>query len=322
MFADYPISGIGYKNWSGLFPKYYGELFNDENVDVNSSIYAHNDYLEILAEYGFWGILYSLFICFGILRLWIKTLKDTDIMPYLIVAIGFAITSFFNFTKENLTAMSLFIVTLGIGYSSNYQLSIINYQFFNKNKILLKKLILVVGVLMLSMGIWFKVMSYLNERVYLDAMQLKAQGKYSEMLEKLDGVSSFYYPIDMSKMPVDYYRGVGYFELKQYEKALEKFKSARVYMQYYPTIMNNEASALYMTGNFKEAEERYLEIKKIFPNYIEPQINLLSLYTNQKQNEDAKSNLAELGSKTIDPKYVKNYSVFLKIKDYFIETKH
>ncbi len=59
----------------------------------------------------------------------------------------------------------------------------------------------------------------------------------------------------MNKMPVDYYRGVGYFELKQYDKALEKFRNAREFMKYYPTIMNNEATAFYMTGNYKEAEE-------------------------------------------------------------------
>jgi tetratricopeptide (TPR) repeat protein len=151
-------------------------------------------------------------------------------------------------------------------------------------------------------------------------MQLKAQGKYSEMLYILNNVSSFYYPIDMNKMPVDYYRGVGYFELKQYNMALEKFKNARVYMQYYPTIMNNEASALYMTGNLKEAEQRYLEIKSVFPNYIEPQINLLSFYTNQKQYKEVKSLIAELENKSINPKYVKNYSVFLEIKNYFKET--
>ncbi|MFZ4592515.1 MAG: tetratricopeptide repeat protein, partial [Ignavibacteria bacterium] len=91
-------------------------------------------------------------------------------------------------------------------------------------------------------------------------------------------------------------------------------------MKYYPTIMNNEASALYMTGKNTEAEQIYLETKVMFPNYIEPQINLLSFYTNQKRIPEAKAILVELGKKTINTKYVKNYSVYLQIKNYFKET--
>jgi hypothetical protein len=74
-----------------------------------------------------------------------------------------------------------------------------------------------------------------------------------------------------------------------------------------------------MTGNIKKAEERYLEIKKLFPNYIEPQINLLTLYTNQKQTTEANNLITELSNKSINLRYVKNYSVFLKIKNYFNE---
>jgi tetratricopeptide (TPR) repeat protein len=165
-------------------------------------------------------------------------------------------------------------------------------------------------------------MSYLNEREYLEAMQLKAQGKYTEMLQKLDKVSDSFYPVDMNKMPVDYYRGAAYFELKQYDKALEKFVNSRKRMEYYPTVMNNEASALYMTSNYKEAEIKYLEVKRLFPNYIEPQINLLSLYANQKRYTETKTLIAELDNIHINIKYVKNYSVFLEIKNYFKETIH
>lgn len=317
MFADYPVSGIGYGQWSGTFPKYCGELFNDYNVDINSSVYAHNDYIEIMAEMGFVGILYPIFIFYGIYRLLIKSKNNLGFIPFLAVAIGISITSFFNFTKNNFAIMSLFIVALGVSYSYYDNINGKYMKIINNYKKLISKFIIITALFLILFGIYFMLIRYYNQKQYLEAMSLKAQHNYSEMLEILNGISDFYYPADMNKIPLDYYRGVGYFELKQYDKALEKFRSARKRMKFYPTILNNEAAALYMTENFVEAENRFLEIKNIFPNYLEPQINLLSLYTNLKRYSEAKKMIQEIEGKTFDYKHVKNYSVFFNIKDYF-----
>ncbi|MFZ4589612.1 MAG: O-antigen ligase family protein, partial [Ignavibacteria bacterium] len=248
MFKENPVKGIGAGKWPGLYPMYNGEFYNDENVDMNSAINPHNDYLEILTEYGIFGfIVFAGLIFIGIYFLFKKVRTRIIYLPFLLSSIGLCITMFFSFTKDNFWAMLVLSACMGVGYSFDYKLSIINYEFFKKNKVILKRLMIIAALILLSVGIWFKLLSYSNEREYLEAMQLKAQGKYGEMLEKLNGVSTFYYPVDMNKMPVDYYRGVGYFEMKQYDKALEKFRYAREHMKYYPTIMNNEASALYMT---------------------------------------------------------------------------
>ena len=318
MIINHPISGIGAGKWPGNYPQYNGRVYNDENVDMNFAINPHNDYLEILAEFGIPGFLvFSLFIITGLYSLFKKSGSGINYLPYFISAVGICILMFFSFTKDNFLVMIIISVCMGAGYSGNYKIRIMKNEFLEKHKRFFRISFIILGMLLLSAGIIFKVMNYLNEKVYLDAMQLKAQGNYNQMLIKLDAVSKYFYPVDMNKMPVDYYRGVGYFELGQYDKALEKFKGARNYMEYYPTIMNNEASALYMTGNFMTAEERYLEVKKMFPNFIEPQINLLSFYTNLNRTEEAKNLIAELDSKSFYPKYVKNYSVYLQIKDYF-----
>ncbi|MCX6159469.1 MAG: O-antigen ligase family protein [Ignavibacteriae bacterium] len=315
MFAENPIHGIGSGKWPGLYPLYNGEYYTDENVDMNSAINPHNDYLEILSEEGiFVFLLFTGLIFLGLYFVFKKSKDNIAYLPFLLSMIGTMIAMFFSFTKDNFLVMLVFSVCMGVGYSSNYQLSNINYEFFKKNKLLLKKLILLVGVLMLSIGLWFKVISFLNEREYIEAMQLKAEGKYVEMLEKLEGVSSFYYPTDMNKMPVDYYRGVGYFELKEYDKAFEKFKNARVYMQYYPTIMNNEAAALYMKKKTKEAEILYLEIKKVFPYYIEPQINLLALYANDNRVEDLMQLGSDIKTKIQKVNKINNYGLFKEIE--------
>lgn len=315
MFRNNPVTGIGNGKWAGLFPVYNGMAYTDENIDMNSAINPHNDYLEIITEFGIFGfLLFTGFIFTGIYLLFKKARDEIIYLPFLLSALGLCITMFFSFTKDNFGAMLIFTVCMGVAYSDIV-------VHLNKFKVI-RNLLIMLCFLSLSFGIWFKVMNYLNKNDYLEAMQLKAKAKYSEMLDRLNNVSDFYYPVDMNKMPVDFYRGVGYFELKQYDKALEKFVNARKRMEYYPTVMNNEASALYMTGNYKEAEERYLVIKKTFPNYIEPQINLLSLYSNRKRNKEAKELIIELDNRITNSKYVKNYSVFLQIKDYFKEANN
>jgi O-antigen ligase len=52
MFLQNPVSGIGAGKWPGLYPVYAGDSYNDENVDMNFAVNPHNDYLEILSEYG------------------------------------------------------------------------------------------------------------------------------------------------------------------------------------------------------------------------------------------------------------------------------
>lgn len=318
MFSENPITGIGRGKWAGIYPFYSGNNYTDENVDMNSAINPHNDYIEVLTEYGIFGfILFTGFIFTGLYFLFKKSKREINYLPFFLSALGVCVMMFFSFTKDNFWVMIVFAVCIGVGYSSNYELLIKKYEFLSRNKLFLKRAFLIIGILMFTIGILFNIMAEINEKEYLEAMNLKAQSKYEEMLTKLDEVSNFYYPVDMSKIPVDYYRGVGYFELKQYENALEKFRSARERMKYYPTIMNNEAAALYMTGNYEEAEKRYTEIRDIFPNYIEPRINLLAFYTNQKRYIEAKVLISEIESKAFDNRYVKNYSVFLEIKDYF-----
>lgn len=322
MFAENSIFGIGERNWAGLYPIYNGGSYSDDNVDMNSAINPHNDYIEVLTEFGIVGfVIFTGFIFTGLYFLFKKSKNNIVYLPFFLSALGLSTTMFFSFTKDNYWAMIVFSLCMAVGYSNNSQYRFQNSTFYIKYKKHIKTIALAFGIIMLVLGIWFKLMSYFNEKVYFEAMNLKAQRKYGEMLVKLDKVSDYFYPVDINKMPVDYYRGVGYFELKQYDKALEKFRSARSYMKYYPTIMNNEASALYMSGKIYEAEQLFLEITNLFPNYIEPQINLLALYTNINKFSEAKKILLEIERKSFNEKYVKNYSVFLRIKNYLTENQ-
>ena len=62
MIRENPLVGIGLYKWSGYYPKYSGDYFNDDNLTYIHNIHAHNDFLELFAENGIMSPLVFLLI--------------------------------------------------------------------------------------------------------------------------------------------------------------------------------------------------------------------------------------------------------------------
>ena len=108
-------------------------------------------------------------------------------------------------------------------------------------------------------------------------MHLKAESKYDLSLQKLNNISKFVYAEDPNKMPIDYYKGVAYFMMKDYESSLKCFEAALKLEAYNPLVLGNKAASLFALSKFAECEKLLLDMRIIFPYYFEPQINLLAL---------------------------------------------
>ncbi|MDD5361707.1 MAG: O-antigen ligase family protein [Ignavibacteria bacterium] len=313
MFIERPLTGIGPGMWTGTFPKYYGQLYNDRNIDMNSSLNPHNDYLEFISEFGIAGLFYTLFMAGGFILLFKKSLKDFSYLPYLFLVFCFSITSVFNFTKGGIFSVLLLLISLAIAYSGGISLNkrgrkINNLIFYSSSVLLLLAAVLLVIRMFL-------------QKNYLEAMNLKAKGDYGKMLAKLDGIYKPLYPVDMNGIPLDYYRGAAYFELNDYEKAFICSDNAVKLMPQYPSLLNNRASALYKTGRVTESIESFRYLEKVFPNYAEPRINLLAIYTNEKMYDEGLKCLNDIEKAGPEREFIKNYIVFLEIKKYFEKMK-
>jgi tetratricopeptide (TPR) repeat protein len=136
---------------------------------------------------------------------------------------------------------------------------------------------------------------------------------------ELDKINNYIYPTDVNKMPLDYYRGVGYYEQKDYNKSIVLFKNAIKMAPGLATIKNNLAAAYYQTGNIESAKIIFSDLKNNYPNYIEPQINMLSVYTNTKNYDSSRIMLHDIEKKVFRKENVKNYSVLLSIKEFLNE---
>ena len=178
------------------------------------------------------------------------------------------------------------------------------------------KLCSVIILLFLIPIIIINFLRFISEKRYISALNFKSHIDYIRMNDEMDKISNFIYPVDVNNMPVDFYRGVGYFERKDYQSALHYFRNALNMTPGIPVIKNNLASTYYMTGNIDSAKMLLFDLKHKCPDYIEPQINLLSIYTNIKNYDSAKTIINEIDNKKFKSENVKNYYIYKEIINY------
>ncbi len=111
--------------------------------------------------------------------------------------------------------------------------------------------------------------------------------------------------------------------MKNYDKAYKCFEEALRLMPFLPQIISNKAITLYEMGETEKAEKLLLELKRNFPYYYEPQINLLVLYMKEKRFNESENLIKEIESREEGERYqfAKNYNTFLKIKQDLSELK-
>jgi len=320
MFSDKPILGIGTGMWFGKYPETRGlenrlnsVSVNDENVYYNSDLNPHNVYLKFLSENGIFGLLLFLLIILPILYSLLKlSIKKEQYIPYFLSLISFLVLSFFTFTEYNSCVMILVFLSLGLAVSDKYQEKKKANSLYNK--------IFLIIILIASFAIFlFNFYRYESEKRYISALNFKARIDYINMNIELNKIYNYIYPTDVNNMPLDYYRGVGCYELKDYNESLVLFTNAIKMAPGIAAIKNNLAAAYYQTGKVDSAKIIFSDLRNNYPNYIEPQINMLSLYTNTKNYDSARIIMHDIEEKVFRKENVKNYQIFLSIKEYLNE---
>ncbi|HSW56219.1 MAG TPA: O-antigen ligase family protein [Ignavibacteriaceae bacterium] len=294
MIKEQPLTGKGLYKWSGYYPQYFGDYFNDKNLYLVHNIHAHNDFLEIFAENGIAASLIFVLIYLTIaLNLFSRSRRNEK---YFLLLLTFLITFAFSFVAfPNYKFASCFLAAVVSGVVLIAPTEKGNKPFAIK-MIHFKWALLVV----LIIGGTVSYIKLKSEISFGQAMYLKERRQYLIMLQKLEEVSEIFYPLDTSKQPVDYYRGIANSYLGRYSEALKNNLSAQDLAAFNPIIMQNVAASYKAMGNLQSAIEQYEKVRKNFPNYINPQINLLELYVEVNQTEKAKVLFSELIEKSPD----------------------
>jgi tetratricopeptide (TPR) repeat protein len=114
------------------------------------------------------------------------------------------------------------------------------------------------------------------------------------MLRELDNVNLILYPLDPSKQPVEFYRATALYRLNNLDQALIHSINSEKIAPFNPLVLHNTAAIYQSSKKFDNAIIYYEKMRELFPNYIDPQINLLIIYSESLQLNKAQKLFDEL----------------------------
>ena len=182
MIKEEPLVGNGLYKWSGCYPKYNGDYFNDENVTHVHSIHAHNDFLELFAENGILASLTFLLIFILIAYLLLKRIKQNE--KYFPLLLTFLITfaySLVAFPNHKFSSFFLSAVVAGT--------ALISYKGMEKQILNLKVSHLKWALLLLIIiGGSTSYIKLKSELLFGESIYLKERAQYPLMFERLEKI--------------------------------------------------------------------------------------------------------------------------------------
>ena len=282
MIGENTILGAGVYKWSGNYPKYYGHRFDNLSIHYWTEIHAHNDFLELFAENGpIAPLLYVILLIIILKTLYVKSKSNRDYFFILLSIAATGLFSFINFPFYKFSSHFLLAVGVGIALYGNTS------NKLRTNRISLR-ILKMIFILLAAVGLITAIMKITSEIHLIKGIHYLKDENYVQVNMELDKILGVLYPFDASRQPVEYYRGIANYSIGKYseEKALDNNLKAQKLSPFNPLIMGNLAASYQALGNLNKAIEVYENTRRIFPNYAEPQINLLYLYLSTDQTEE------------------------------------
>ncbi|NNL21340.1 MAG: tetratricopeptide repeat protein [Ignavibacteriaceae bacterium] len=236
------------------------------------SIHAHSDFLELFAENGFFAPLFYLLLLLTILIILYSRSKNNQLYFYIFISVlatGIFSLVAFPFYKFS----SHFLLSVGTGIALHSK----NVNSSKAINVSLKKLMWFLGILLLITSIT-SILKMKSEFDFIRSVQYLRVKDYSMMNQELEKISNVLFPFDASKQPVDYYRGIANYYLGNNDVAMKSNLDAEKVAPYNPIVLQNIAGSYQSLGNYKKSVEMFERVKKLFPHYINPQINLIHAY--------------------------------------------
>lgn len=286
MIEDHLIFGVGYNNWRLQHPAYYGEYIHDDNhLKLNQR--PHNDILWIMSEGGLIGLL--LFMALVVLPV-IFTLKnillksnhkDKLLDSFLLASIVcILVESLFDFPKQR-TIPNLYIWSF-LGYLSIHIPSISNLnQYYTK---IIKNVLLTIVILISIFGC----MDYKSNKFSRQMLLFKSQQEYDLAIKNGKKALQYGKSVDNTGTPITFYLGILEYQKGSIKNSENYFKQALKIHPHHLGALENYMIIKAKFNNFDEASKIMTHLRKLYPNYYSPIVNLSKLYLQQNNLEKAK----------------------------------
>lgn len=279
-----PIVGCGIGNWQILFPDAgLKGLYRSDVWNVNFTK-PHNEYLGILSETGYLGLLlYLVFLVSLVVRAVFALRKTQSRNDYfygtlvLSVFLGSCVNALFDFPNSRIEHI------LWTGILMAFLLQIITQDM---KKTLMRGwnyMLLIVAVLIVLVGL-FRLKGERNTFMMQQALRAndwKSVERYCQQAQ------SVFYTLDPVGLPIHWYQGKAEKALGK-PQSLNSFRKARHYAPYCKENLNDLGLAEYYTAHNLDKAEYYLqEAIRISPNYLYPYLNLAYIYLTENEPQKA-----------------------------------
>lgn len=282
----HPIAGCGIGNWQILFPDASLEgLYRSDVWNVNFTK-PHNEYLGVLSETGYLGLLLYIAFLTSLIVLSFFALRKTqnrrDFLYGAIVLsifVGSCVNALFDFPNsriEHVIWMGIFMAIL-FQFITNDQQKTLGKGW--------KMVFLLLSVMLLTIG-GFRLK---GERNTFEMQQALKANDWKTMESRCHQAISVFYTIDPVGLPLHWYLGKAEKKMGN-PQAIESFRKAQHYAPYCKENLNDLGLAAYYTAHDLNKAEFYLkEAIRISPNYIYPYFNLAYIYLSENEPQKAKA---------------------------------
>lgn len=308
MALENPFTGVGAGNWQIKAPEHFRKIAL-QGKEVNWQT-PHNDFLWILSEKGFIGLLLFLgliaLVSFYVFRIITGNGEpEKKILALLLFSglVAYLTDSFFGFPYQridHLVYSALFIA--GIAAIDHQQ---------NPTKPL-KTNPAIIGLMtgtFLICGIVYFYHALTLEIHVKKGYKYQNNGKYEMALQEYAKAETPFRNIDALGSPVDYYSGQSFYGLNDFESAVSSFTKAFDQHPNHIGLLNNIGSCYLKTGNVEQAKKYYLKALEIVPDLKETRSNLSSIYYQEGNYDKSLEMLQGIKNKKKFPKIKKNMKV-------------
>ena len=282
----HPLTGCGFGNWQIHFPDAGLEgLYRSDVWNVNFTK-PHNEYLSVLSETGYLGLLlYIIFLVSMTVSVFFALVKTRNRKEFLFGAIvlsifvGGCVNALFDFPNSRIEH----VIWMGI-----LMANLLHIIRQDQQKALGKSwnmVFLSVALMLLAVG-GFRLKGDRNTfrmQQALKANEWKAVERYGHQ------ALSVFYTIDPVGLPVQWYLGKAEKQLGN-PQASNSFRKAFHFAPYCKENLNDLGLTEYHTAHDLEKAEFCLkEAIRISPNYLYPYLNLAYIYLSENEPQKAKA---------------------------------
>ena len=282
----HPLTGCGVGNWQIHFPDAgLKGLYRADVWNVNFTK-PHNEYLGVLSETGYFGLLlYIVFLVSLVTSAFFALSEEKNRKEFLYGAlvlsifVGCCVNALFDFPNSRIEH----IVWMGI-------LMAILFQVITKGK---QKAIgkgsnlffLLLALMLVTLGVF----RYKGERNTFEMQKSIQANDWKAVEHYCQQAQSVFYTIDPVGLPLCWYQGKAEKTLGN-PKAINSFLNAYHYAPYSKENLNDLGLVSYHTAHDLSKAEYYLnEAIRISPNYLYPYLNLAYIYLSENEPEKAQT---------------------------------